>query len=63
MQVPTLIAVDRKQGLEAWQTWDESGGVFELWASSNCDDYIGCADTRAEALKLAHWWFSDRASY
>lgn len=63
MRHPTLIARDTHQDLEVWQTWDEGAQVFELWASDACDDYIGCADTRAEAQAIARWWFADRASY
>ena len=58
-----LIASDKKQRLEVWQTWDEAAQVYELWASPDCDDYIGCADTRAEALTVARGWFADRASW
>ena len=63
MQQPTLIARDTRQGLEVWQTWDDSAGVYELWASDACDDYIGCADTRAEAQAIARDWFADPTSY
>lgn len=63
MQTPSLIATDKRQGLEVWQTWDEGAEVFELWASAECDDYIGCADTRAEAQKIAREWFADRSAY
>ena len=59
----TRIATDTKQGLEVWQTWDEGAQVFELWASEACDDYIGCADTRTEALAVAREWFAERASF
>jgi hypothetical protein len=62
MQQAHLITTTAS-GLEAWITWDESAQVYELWASSDCDDYIGCADTRAEALKVAYHWFDDRESY
>ena len=57
----TRIATDTKQGLEVWQTWDNGAQVFELWASEACDDYIGCADTRAESLDVAREWFAERA--
>jgi len=62
MQTPTIIARDARQGLEVWQTWDEGAEVFELWASPECSDYIGCADTRQEAQQVARDWFADRAS-
>lgn len=59
----TLIATDAKQNLEVWATWDSGAQVYELWASENCDDWIGCADTRAESVAVAREWFADRASY
>lgn len=62
MQVPHLIARDAKQGLEAWSTWDDDAKIYELWASPECTDYIGCADTRAEAQQVARGWFADRAA-
>ena len=63
MQTPHRIATDKAQGLEVWTTWDEGAEVYELWASDECSDYIGCAGTRAEALHIARDWFADRASY
>jgi hypothetical protein len=60
---PTLIATDKKQNLEAYSVWDEAAQVYELFTDPNGKGYIGCADTRAEALKVAREWFADRASY
>ena len=55
----TRIATDTKQGLEVWQTWDDSAQVYELWSDPDCQGYIGCADTRKEALAVAFDWFDD----
>ena len=63
MQTPTMIARDAKHGLEVWQTWDAGAEVFELWASPECNDYIGCADTRAEAQRIAREWLVDYANF
>lgn len=46
-------------GLEVWVKWDSSAEVYELFASENGDDYIGCADTSLEARKVAKEWFEE----
>ena len=54
-----LIA--KKNGLEAWITFDPSAEVFEIWAEPECECWIGCADTRREAERIARDWFAERA--
>jgi hypothetical protein len=61
MQTPHRIATDARQNLEAWCLWDESAEVYEVFASEECNDYIGCADTRFEAIKVARYWFAEQA--
>jgi hypothetical protein len=63
MKTPTLIATDKAQGLEAWMLFDESAGVYEVFASADGDDFIGCCDTRAECVIVAREWFAERAAY
>lgn len=47
-------------GYEVWRVFDDTAGVFELFASADCDDYIGCADTPGEAVQLAARWVRER---
>jgi hypothetical protein len=49
-----------KHGYEVWMSYDHTAGVYELFASSEGSDYIGCADTRQEALKIANNWIRER---
>ena len=63
MHTPKLIATDKTQGLEAWALFDEIAGVYEIFASADGDDYIGCCDTRAECVIVAREWFAERAAY
>lgn len=55
-----LWAEPRRNGYEVWFTFDDTAGVYELWASVACDDYIGCADDMADALKVARDWVEQR---
>jgi hypothetical protein len=48
---------------EVWIKWDESAMLYELFASENGDDYIGCADTVSEARAVAADWFNELMSY
>lgn len=40
-------------GREIWAHFDKSAEVYELFASEDGSDYLGCADTLTEARKLA----------
>lgn len=56
--LPTLIL---SQGTyEVWSLWDESAEVYELFTEKECECYLGCADTRAEALEVAREWLRER---
>lgn len=59
MQTVHLFASHKPKNLQCWSTWDESAGVYELWSDPDCQNYIGCADTRKEALAVAFDWFDD----
>jgi hypothetical protein len=43
-------------GREAWVKFDQDAEVYELFASKEADDYIGCADTLEEARQVAREW-------
>ena len=63
MNYPTLIATSPAQRLEVYSVWDDGAQVYELFADENGETYVGCADTRAEALAVAREWFNDRRAY
>lgn len=56
----TRIASDR--GYEVWSKFSRDAGIYELFASADGNDYIGCADTRAEARRIAHNWIAERVA-
>lgn len=60
MPQPTLIAENVPYALRVYQTWDESGGVFELWKDADCTQWIACADDRADAARIAAYWITER---
>jgi len=53
---PTKLMDFPAQRLEAWTKYDESADIYEIFASEECDDYIGCADTLPEARLVATDW-------
>ena len=54
-----LLTKHQDLGREVWIHFDESAEVYELFASSAGDDYIGCADTIQEAKQIASDWFKE----
>lgn len=58
-----LLTKHTDLGREVWIKHDQSAEVYELFASEDGDDYIGCADTVAEARKVASQWFEELMSY
>lgn len=63
MDKPILIATDgRKNGLEAWALFDPTIPGYELFASQECTDYFGDANTLEDCKKVAEAWFAERAS-
>ena len=54
-----LLTKHQDLGREVWVNFDEGAEVYELFASSEGDDYIGCADTLAEARLIASEWFQE----
>ncbi len=49
----TRLILRRPGGFEVWAKWDDSAEIYELFASENGDDYIGCCDTLKEARDYA----------
>lgn len=60
---PKKIASSVDLGREVWAIWDATAEVWELFASPEGDDYIGCADTIPEAQQVAREWFNECMSY
>jgi len=54
-----LLTKHTDLGREVWVHHDQTAEVYELFASADGDDYIGCADTLAEARQVAREWFED----
>lgn len=48
------------KGYEVWAQYDSSADVWELFASEDGDDYLGCADTLQEAREAAQRINTDR---
>jgi len=57
-----LLAKNKKYDLEVWIQYDKSAEVYELFASKEGDDYIGCADSEAEARVVAKEHFAEWAA-
>lgn len=47
---------------EVWIKWDAGACVYELFASEDGSDYIGCADEMDEARQVAREWFQELMS-
>lgn len=47
-------------GYEVWTVYDHDAKLYELFASEAADDYIGCADTYANACAFAASWIKER---
>lgn len=62
-QDPWLLTRHADLDREVWIKWDESAEIYELFASGECTDYIGCADSVAEARIVASHWFNELMSY
>jgi hypothetical protein len=58
-RLPHRLLAER--GYEVWSVYDEGAEVFELFASEDCNDYVGCATSRQEAMKAAREWIAERA--
>lgn len=54
---PYLLTQD--SGTQIWIQYDESAEVYELFTERECISYVGCADSRAEAIKVANWYLND----
>lgn len=54
------IASLPSKGLEVWMTWDQSAEVYELFSDRDCIGYVGCADSKPEAVQVAREWLKER---
>jgi hypothetical protein len=54
-----LLTTHKDLGREVWIHYDKDAEVYELFASADGDDYLGCADTIMEARFVAQEWFED----
>lgn len=54
-----LIATHQDLGREVWAKFDAQAEVWELFASEEADDYIGCADSLAGTKIAAREWFEE----
>jgi hypothetical protein len=43
-------------GREFWIAFDSTARVYEMFASRDADDYLGCFDTVQEAVAYAKAW-------
>ena len=48
------------KGFEVWAHYDHTAEVYELFASEDAIDYVGCADTLAEARQIGRNWVAQR---
>ena len=58
--MPRLIAM--KARYEVWAKWDKPAQIWELFTESECECYIGCADTLKEAETVGLDWIDERVS-
>lgn len=56
-----LVSKDRR-GNEVWAKHDGESGCYELFASEECDDYLGVTDTIKEARDFAAGRFQEIAA-
>lgn len=54
------IAFSARYDLEVFVRYDAAADIYELFASSDADDYIGCADDLTEAKQFAQDWIDER---
>ena len=57
MSTPKLLTQRADLGREVWYRVEDE--LFCLYASQDCDDPIGEADTLTEAHRVARWWFTE----
>lgn len=65
---PRLLAQHNDLGREVWIKWEgrdkyDEDGMYGLYASRDCDDPIGEADTVTDARRVAREWFKELMAY
>jgi hypothetical protein len=53
------LLADESKGLEVWTTWDDSAGGYEIFTDPEGEGYVGFADTKQDAMKIARWWIEN----
>ena len=43
--------------------FDKEAGIYEIFIDSDCDVYLGCADTIEEAKEVALWSLAERLCF
>lgn len=56
---PKLVASHMDLGREVWAKWDSKSGVYQVFASVDCDDPISEAGSWSEARQVAREWFNE----
>lgn len=54
-----MIKIADRNGYEVWMAYDNTAEVYELFASEDGTDYIGCSDTKQEAKRFAKEWIDE----
>jgi hypothetical protein len=52
--------VAAKKGYEAYINYDASGGLWEVFTDTDCVGYIGCADSREDAVRVGRDWVAEQ---
>ncbi len=62
MSKPFIVLSFQDMGIEIWAKWDSTAELYELFYSQECNDYCGCANTKAEckavAREIANEWMN-----
>jgi hypothetical protein len=55
-----MTLIGKQHGYEVWTHYDHTAGVFEMFASKEGSDWIGCADTLSDARQFAKIWLAEQ---
>jgi hypothetical protein len=54
--------IAKARNCEVWVRYDRTAGVYEMFASEEGSDYIGCSDTLTDAQAYAKNWIAERVA-